>query len=78
MYKIAKKTKNKEWKYYKLFDKHYAKSKTLDKYESCKYLLPVYIQLIGYMKRASLCDDTQQVCLMHLGQLVSIPTSPTS
>ncbi|KAL0821947.1 hypothetical protein ABMA28_005338 [Loxostege sticticalis] len=34
MYKIAKKTKNKSWKYYKLFDKHFGKSKILDKYES--------------------------------------------
>ncbi|XP_030025991.2 uncharacterized protein LOC115444372 [Manduca sexta] len=34
MYKIAKKMKNKDWKFYKLFDKHYAKSKILDKYES--------------------------------------------
>lgn len=36
MYKIAKKTKNKSWKYYKMFDKHFGKSKILDKYESCK------------------------------------------
>ncbi|XP_045500549.1 uncharacterized protein LOC123697998 [Colias croceus] len=33
-YKIAKKVKNKEWKYYKLFDKHFGKTKVLDKYES--------------------------------------------
>ncbi|CAG4960037.1 unnamed protein product [Parnassius apollo] len=33
-YKIAKKTKNKSWKYYKLFEKHYGKSKMLDKYDS--------------------------------------------
>ncbi|XP_028159756.1 uncharacterized protein LOC114352370 [Ostrinia furnacalis] len=34
MYKLAKKTKNKSWKYYKLFDKHFGKTKVLDKYES--------------------------------------------
>ncbi|RVE47324.1 hypothetical protein evm_008005 [Chilo suppressalis] len=33
-YKIAKKTKNKNWKYYKLFDKHFGKTKILDKYDS--------------------------------------------
>ncbi|CAH2044028.1 unnamed protein product, partial [Iphiclides podalirius] len=33
-YKIAKKTKNTSWKYYKLFEKLYGKSKILDKYES--------------------------------------------
>ncbi|XP_052755013.1 uncharacterized protein LOC113516178 [Galleria mellonella] len=34
MYKLAKKTKNKSWPYYKIFDKHFGKSKILDKYES--------------------------------------------
>ncbi|CAB3234273.1 unnamed protein product [Arctia plantaginis] len=34
MYKIAKKTNNRSWKYFKLFDKHFGKSKILDKYES--------------------------------------------
>lgn len=34
MYKIAKKTNNKSWKYYKMFDKHFGKTKILDKYES--------------------------------------------
>ncbi|KAL4707887.1 hypothetical protein ACJJTC_010322 [Scirpophaga incertulas] len=33
-YKIAKRTRNKSWKYYKLFDKHFGKTKILDKYES--------------------------------------------
>lgn len=36
-YKIAKKTNNKHWKYYKLFDKHFGKTKILDKYEYCKF-----------------------------------------
>ncbi|KAM3965681.1 LOW QUALITY PROTEIN: uncharacterized protein ACR2FA_000005 [Aphomia sociella] len=34
MYKLAKKTKNKSWTYYKIFDKHFGKNKTLDKYEN--------------------------------------------
>ncbi|VVC87265.1 unnamed protein product [Leptidea sinapis] len=34
-YKIAKRENNKDWKYYKLFDKHFGKTKILDwKYES--------------------------------------------
>ncbi|CAH2093128.1 unnamed protein product [Euphydryas editha] len=33
-YRIAKKTKNKSWKYYRMFDKHFGKSQVLDKYES--------------------------------------------
>ncbi|XP_049875843.1 uncharacterized protein LOC126373663 [Pectinophora gossypiella] len=33
-YKIAKRDRNKSWKYYKAFDKHYGKMKVLDKYES--------------------------------------------
>ncbi|XP_052743257.1 uncharacterized protein LOC112050918 isoform X2 [Bicyclus anynana] len=32
-YRLAKKTKNKDWKYYRMFDKHFGK-KVLDKYES--------------------------------------------
>ncbi|KPJ18645.1 hypothetical protein RR48_10589 [Papilio machaon] len=36
MYKIAKKTKNKSWKYYKLFEKNLEISKALEKYASCK------------------------------------------
>ncbi|CAG9112221.1 unnamed protein product [Plutella xylostella] len=31
-YKIAKKMKNKKWKYYKMFDKHFGKTEVLDKY----------------------------------------------
>ncbi|KAH9639634.1 hypothetical protein HF086_010041 [Spodoptera exigua] len=34
MYKIAKKTNNKAWKYFKVFDKHFGKNEILDKYES--------------------------------------------
>ncbi|XP_053611090.1 uncharacterized protein LOC128675603 [Plodia interpunctella] len=35
MYQIAKRTKNKDWKYYKMFDKHYSKSKSIyEKYPS--------------------------------------------
>ncbi|XP_047992189.1 uncharacterized protein LOC125230934 [Leguminivora glycinivorella] len=33
-YKVAKKTRNKSWKYYKMFEKHYGKTTILDKYES--------------------------------------------
>lgn len=33
-YRLAKRTKNKKWLYYKLFDKHFRKNKVLDKYES--------------------------------------------
>lgn len=38
MYKTAKKTNNKSWKYFKIFDKHFGNNEILDKYESCKYL----------------------------------------
>lgn len=39
-YKIAKKMKNKKWKYYKMFDKHFGKTEVLDKYyETCKYII---------------------------------------
>ncbi|KAJ8715204.1 hypothetical protein PYW08_005185 [Mythimna loreyi] len=34
MYKIAKKTNNKSWKHFKVFDKHFGKKEILDKYES--------------------------------------------
>ncbi|XP_075980707.1 uncharacterized protein LOC142979582 [Anticarsia gemmatalis] len=34
MYKAAKKTNNKNWKFFKMFDKHFGKTKILDKYES--------------------------------------------
>ncbi|XP_022822824.1 uncharacterized protein LOC111353858 [Spodoptera litura] len=34
MYKIAKKTNNKSWKYFKIFDKHFGNNEILDKYES--------------------------------------------
>lgn len=34
MYRIAKRNKNKVWKYYKIFDKNFSTSKTLDKYDS--------------------------------------------
>lgn len=37
MYKIAKKTNNKSWKHFKMFDKYFGKKEILDKYESCKY-----------------------------------------
>ncbi|XP_041982366.1 uncharacterized protein LOC121735577 [Aricia agestis] len=33
-YRTAKRAKNKDWKYYKMFDKHFGKTKVLDKYES--------------------------------------------
>ncbi|XP_046969361.1 uncharacterized protein LOC124536800 [Vanessa cardui] len=33
-YRIAKKTKNKSWKYYRMFEKHLGKSQVLDKYEA--------------------------------------------
>ncbi|CAH0725566.1 unnamed protein product, partial [Brenthis ino] len=33
-YRIAKKTKNKSWKYYRMFEKHFGKTEMLDKYES--------------------------------------------
>ncbi|XP_032519313.2 uncharacterized protein LOC116771543 isoform X1 [Danaus plexippus] len=33
-YRIAKKTNNKQWKYFKIFDKHFGKTQVLDKYES--------------------------------------------
>ncbi|XP_059048750.1 uncharacterized protein LOC131843980 [Achroia grisella] len=34
MYKLAKRTKSSSWTYFNMFDKHFAKSKMLDKYES--------------------------------------------
>lgn len=44
-YKIAKKTKNTTWKYFKLFEKLYGKSLTLDKYESCKHFPNNFINM---------------------------------
>lgn len=39
-YKIAKRDNNHNWKYFRIFDKHFGKKAILDhKYQSCKYQL---------------------------------------